>query len=799
MTYQGGKGSTGWVSGGLGKGFLLLAVAAGGQTALAQSGQSGGDSRNTYLEEVIVTAQKREENVQDVPIAISVFSETELDRLGIVDLAGISLRTPGFSMGSKDAASSQLSIRGIGSVDDGAAADNSVIVYIDEVPIGRAAGMEIDLFDLERVEVLRGPQGTLFGRNAVGGAISLVTTKPTEDLRIKFEAKVGKFDQQEFRGLVSGQIAENVFGKISFSRRKRDGYLDSTIDELSNFSEVFPNLTLATAKDIKALDIDRTTIRGGLRFTPTDAWEINLSASVSNLDQIGAQRVLIGDTQQFGGFAGDALFPGLRNDYTKEFFEDPGFDKIDSFSTMLRLDYTLANDLLLTSISSYREINTVSNDVTSTFGQATAILQTGAGLTPAGDVRNVIIAPVSIPFFEDSETFTQEFRITSPGEGRFRWVAGAFFMTEDVRRDERVLLGLAQRDPATNEVSVLVPTGESGDDQDVTVDSIAFFGEGTFEITPTLEATLGLRYTEDEKDITRTGTADGIVTPAPFFVENSARFDETTGRVALAWKPGDDIMLFGSFSTGFKSGGFQGRGTSDASVREPFGPENAETYELGLKSTFLDGRFQLNPTVFHTDFDDLQVVELLRPAGSPPGTTASLVTQNAANAEIDGVELEYSWYPVEGLTFRGAFTWLDAEFIEFFAPPGFENTSGADLTDRAGNKLLKSPEFSMSQLVRYEWPVDAWRGHFIAQGEYVHVDKQFSSVDNDPNVALPEYDLLNLSLTFVLEGEHTSEIALWVDNATDESYLLHNFSQGGGGRALAAPPRTYGLTYRWFY
>ena len=767
--------------------------------AWAQSSDSSNDSGEDYLEEIMVTAQKRSENVQDVPIAITVFSDTELDKLGIVDLNGISQRTPGFSMGSKDAASSQMSIRGIGSTDDGAGADNSVIVYVDEVPIGRAAGMEIDLFDLERVEVLRGPQGTLFGRNAVGGALSLVTTKPTEDLKIKLEAKAGKFNQQDFRALVSGPIAENVFGKISFSNRKRDGYLDSSIDELPNFETLFPNLSLANARDIRALDIDRTSMRAALRFTPSDQLEINWSASVSNLDQTNAQRVFIGDRQQFGGFAGDALFPGRRNDYTSEFFEDPGFDIIDTFASTLRVDYTMANDFLLTSISSTRELETVSNDVTSTMGQATAILQTGAGLTAGGDVRNVIIAPVSIPFFENSDTFTQEFRITSPGDGRLRWVAGAFFMKEDVHRDERVILGLAIRDPLTNDVSVLAPPGESGDNQIVSVDSVAVFGEATFVISDTLEATLGLRYTEDEKDITRTGTADGIVVANPFFVENSASFDEVTGRAALAWKPTDDILLFGSFSTGFKSGGFQGRGTSEASVRDPFGPETAETTELGLKSTFLDGRLTFNPTIFHTKFDDLQVVELLRPVNSPPGTTASLVTQNAANAEIDGVELEYSWYPVDGLTIRGAYTWLDAEFIEFFAPPGFESTAGAALTDRAGNKLLKSPEYSISQLVRYEWPVEAWGGHLVAQGEFIHKEEQMSSVDNAPTTTLPAYDVANFSLTYVREGDHTAEFSIWVDNAFDESYLLPAFAQGGGGRALAAPPRTAGVTFRWHY
>ena len=773
--------------------LLFLAVVLPGHATGAQP-----DSTD-YIEEILVTAQKRVENIQNVPIAISAFSERELERLRVVDLAGVSARTPGFTLGSKDAASVQISMRGIGSVDDGAGADNSVIVYVDEVPINRAAGMDMDLFDLERVEVLRGPQGTLFGRNAVGGAINLVTSRPDEDLRVKLESTVGTFDHLDFRGLVSGQIAENVFGKISFSRRNRDGFLDSTIDKLPNFSEVFPNLSLVNARDINAYDVDRTSVRAGLRFTPGDALEFNLTLANSNVDQIGAQRILIGDTQQYGGFAGDALFPGLRDDYSKEFFEDPGFDRIDVESATLRVDYNWGEGYQFTSISSYRDIQTDSNDVTSTVGQATAILQTGAGLTPAGGVRTIIIAPVSIPFVEESETFTQELRVTSPADDRLRWVAGMFFMKEDVYRDERVILGLVEIDPETNAVSERAPPGESGDAQDVTVDTVAVFGQLDFDISPQLTATIGLRYTEDKKEISRVGTADGIVTSLPFAVEDDATFDEITGRAVLSWTPTDDVLVFGSYSRGFKSGGFQGRATRIESVSQPFGPEIADSYELGLKATFLDGRFQVNPTVFTTDFEDLQVVELLRPVGSPPGTTATLITQNAANAEIDGAEIEYSWYPVDGLTIRGAYTWLDAEFVEFFSPPGFETPSATAAGDRSGNKLLKSPEYSISQLIRYEWHVPAWKGSLALQGEYIHKEEQYSSPDNDLDARLPAYDVANFSLTYMREGENDLEVTFWVDNAFDENYLLHAFLQGGGARGTPAPPRMSGVTVRWSY
>jgi len=613
-------------------------------------------------------------NLQDVPIAITVFSGDELDVRGIVDIQSLSQRTPGFTAGAKDASASQFSIRGIGSVDDGAAADNSVIVYIDDVPIGRASGQDLDLFDLERVEVLRGPQGTLFGRNAVGGAVSLVTKKPTEELEIKAETRIGNFNRQDFRGLISGPIADNVFGKISFSSRNRDGILDSTIDEVPGIEAFFTDVSSAFLEDIDALDIDTTTLRGGLRLVSNDNLEVNLSASYSTLDQSGPQRVFIGEGQEFG-VRGDALLPGRRDDFHQEFFENPGFAKIDSWNGAVRADYTLDNDVTLTSITSIRKIDAAINDQISSEIQSRALLS-----LPSTQVDSALIAPTSNDHTEDVETFTQELRLTSGGDKKLDWVVGGFYLNEDVRRNETVNLGVLARDDATGDVNVVISPAESGDDQDVTVNSYAVFGQASYEIMDGVEITAGLRYTSDEKDITRLGTADGVVVAAPFFVENSATFDEFTPK----------LSLYASYSRGFKSGGFQGRGTSAASVREPFDPEIADSYEAGLKATLLDGRLQINPTVFHTDFRDLQTVELLRPAGSPPNTTASLVTQNAANAEINGVEVEYIFNPITGLELAGSLAYLDAEFVEFFAPQGFETEDGGKLRVTSGMCLLST-------------------------------------------------------------------------------------------------------------
>ena len=780
----------------------LSAIAVLFATALAASEASIAQESDGGLEEVIVTATKREQNLQDVPISITAFTQEALDDRGIVDLEGLAQRTPSFTYSAKDAGALQLNVRGISSSDDGAAADNSVIVYVDDVPIGRAAGQDLDLFDLERVEVLRGPQGTLFGRNAIGGAIHLVTSKPTEEVKAKFEAKLGNLDRQDFRGFLSGPISEKLFGKVSFSSRNRDGILQSNITDAPNFNELFPGLSAATAGSIDALDTDTSSFRGGLRFVPNEALEFNFNAAFTTLDQSGPQRVFLGDEQEFG-VRGDLLVPGQRDDFNREFFDDRGFSRIDTLSGTLRTDYTFGNDYTFTSITAIREIDAEVNDVISSLTQVQALLT-----VPSDVVDGTLIGITLNPYTEDVTTFTQEFRITSPSDQRFQWVAGGFYLDEDVNRNEEILLDIQSRGDAGDAiigvdevVSLFGGPGLSGDDQDVDVESIALFGQFDYQFTDSLTVTGGLRWTEDTKDISRIGTADGVVVPVPFFVENSATFSEVTPKLVLSYQTGGGSLLYGSYSRGFKSGGFQGRGTSEASVTPAFDPEIADTFEVGFKSSFFGGNLIFNPTVYFTEFSDLQQVFLLRPEGSPEGTTASLVTANAADAEIFGVELEYSAQLTRGLSISGGFSYTDAEFIEFFTPSGFETEDGGELpNDLAGNRLTNTPEFAATQIISYGWDVPNWGGSFVARGEYVFQDSTFGSLLNEEDVSIPSYSLGNLSLTYIngVKGKG-AEFSLWVQNVTDEDYLQNSFSQDGGGRALPGAPRTYGATFRWSY
>ena len=774
------------------------------QTAqTAQAEQTAAAAEEIRLEEIVVTAQRRESRLQDTPIAVSAFSADMLDNIGAEDLIDLSNRVPTFTFTEKDASAAQVFIRGIGATDDGAAADNSVIVYIDGVPISRASGMNMDLFDLERVEVLRGPQGTLFGRNSVGGAVQLITKKPTDELTIKLEGRLGNRDRVDARGLLSGELMDGVKGKLTFSARNRGGILDSTIDELpqEEFLELFPDLSSALASDIDALDINRTSVRGQLLFDGAESWDLLLTGDFATLDQSGPQRVFRGADQQFG-LGGDNLVPGFRDNVNKEFFEDPGKARIDNWGISAELNYDLGGDYIFSSISSFRETDAFINDVISTEDQARAIFTTDV---PFGS----LIAPASNDHFENVDTWTQELRVTSPSGGAFDWVGGVFFLHEDVRRNETVNLGIVAPDPdVMGGSNLIIPPGESGDDQDARLNSYAVFGEGTLhagrfvEALEGLEFTFGLRWTLDDRKISRVGTADGIVVAEPFFVQNDVNFDKLTPRGIVSYNVDEDFMVYASASRGYKSGGFQGRGTSAQVVMDPFFPETALTFEGGFKSSWFDNRLTFNLAVFKTNFNDLQVVELLVPEDAPPDATAVLLTQNAANAEIKGIEFDYAFHPFEGLTISGAFGHLDTEFEEFFPPAGFRPPRGFEggLEERVGNRLSKAPRFATNHLVRYEREISDIRGILTLQGEYIHNGREFHEPENQIDVSTPKYDLVNFTVgyepTFT---DHGYTIEAWIDNAFDEDYLIQCFAQDGGGRCLPGQPRQYGVTMRWEY
>ncbi len=747
-------------------------------------------SREPVLEEIIVTSQRRAENLQAIGLAVTAFSGEDLREQGIFDIKGITERTPGFTMGEFNPGQTQLYVRGIGSNEDGAGGDQSVVVFVDEVYIGRAAGQDVDLFDLERVEVLRGPQGTLFGRNVVGGAVSLITKKPTDDPELALEASYGNYNAVTLRGLASGPISDNLYGKISFSSRRRDGYLENHIGRFKSFYAGTGISDFQFADD-DVRKINRDAVRLGLRFVPSDTVEINITGNFSTLDEDGAVRHFIAGTGALLHPAHSVLIPNYDSDIHAVLTDDIGRFTVDVTGATGRVDWDVTDTLTFTSLTAYRDVEAIN-------------LEHGLG---SPRFSNVLLSSGVIPFgadgfndyFDGSETLTQELRLTSSGAGRLQYVAGLYFLEEDVHRHETASIGIKIPDGMGGFLNIpgFNATNAVGSDNQVgNTTSYAAFGQLTYDFTDAFSVTLGGRYTKDDKEIRRVGIPNGVSVLSAFNLSSQADWSEFTGKIGLSYQVNDDVFLYGAVSEGYKSGGYQGLSPSGLQAGTPFNPEFATLYELGAKTEWMDNRLRINVAAFFTDYEDLQILQLLVPEGSPPGTPGTLFTQNAANAEVRGAEVEFIVAATDGLTFQGSVTTLDTEFTDFFAPAGFVPPGGGTGGQtRIGNELRNAPDLAYNLLARYQHDL-ANGAQMSYQIDFRHKDQVNQDPDNLDFASIPEYDLAAARVAW-LNRSGSIEIAGWVNNLFDEDYFIHNFPGLGDGLATAGPPRMYGVTFTW--
>ncbi|TQV84002.1 TonB-dependent receptor [Exilibacterium tricleocarpae] len=736
--------------------LLALAAAAGtSQPTLAQS--------NAGIEEILVTAQKRAESLQEVPLAISAFSGDQLREDGVAGLEDIGNRTPGMVFAAFSAGQPEIAIRGIGTKEDGAAASDSTVVSIDDVYIAARTAQVFDIFDLERVEVLRGPQGTLYGKNSIGGSINFVTSKPGEKTEVRVRQSFGNYGRNDTGGLLSGALAENLFGKIAFSRRESDGFLR----HLPSGDDWGEQETLAW--------------RAQLRWLLNDDIEIMFSADGAD-DELGASnREPVGGVGRSGN--GDNLDPlavnralgGAGDPYTT-LAETEGFTDRQVNGYSVKVNWAL-DAMTLTSITSYRE---------SDFDW----LEDSEGLPPSSAGPG---APAATGFFldvnnaavEDTQQVTQELRLTSSGNIAVEWVLGVFYSLEDIERAETF--------PFTSFAS------EQTSFQENESTSWAVYGQGSYNFTDDLSLTAGLRYSTEEKEIKVANEVTGAaVLLQPFdTVAADESWDNVSGRLALDWAVAEDILLYGSVSTGFKSGGFTGSSSTAERATTPFDPEEATSFEIGLKSQWWENRLRLNASVFYTDYEDLQVTRFFLPAG---GTFGEFITENAATATIDGIEIEFMLVPTEALELGGSFAYLNAEFDEF--TPSTPNDDGAGnpvIPDFSGNKLRQAPRKTASFYTKYHWDLDAM-GRLTAKLDYRFQDHSFYDPDNNAQAVIPRYRLWDARLAWQSANDQW-EVAAWVKNLREEEYRTHVFTQRGGEIAFApfGPPRTSGVTVTYSY
>jgi iron complex outermembrane receptor protein len=607
------------------------------------------------IEEVLVSARRRgEERLQDVPIAVSVLSDEALRKAGIADLSEVASRTPSFTFGQQIGNQQEIVIRGIGTLRlTGSAAEPSVGLFIDEVYVGRRGTATPPLFDLERVEVVRGPQGTLYGKNVVGGAVNLVTARPTNEAAARVAVSYGQFDAfggrdiWEGSGYLTGGLTYTVAGRLAVYYRKHDGYSQNTL--------------LDEALD----DQDNYALRGSLSFEPSEALDIQLIADFSHNESNGQSRRAVDDLSLPG--VGIVVGSGLLSDNVRE-SDAPWtqWEDQDTAGLTARIDYRLGGGHTLTYLSAVRHGD---------FSGRYSLVGTRSppSLTDAANGQR-----------EKYTGITQDLRLSSPadGSGPLRWVAGLYFLREDT--------DVVDNSIATTFLSVLGP-GSVGDildgefiyDQENITKSSAIYGELSWAMTETLSLTVGGRYTYDDKDYRNRSECldfgaqpDFIFCVAPLGAEvwnirTSKSWSEFTPRASLDWRAAENALFYVSAARGFKGGGWQGKPGSEAAALFPYDPEIAWTYEAGAKTDWAGGRIRANVAVFHTSFDDLQV-EQLDDAG------LTLIIDNAASARINGVELELQLRPLPELQLWLSGSYLDSEYRDFI------DSAGNDLS---GNRL----------------------------------------------------------------------------------------------------------------
>ncbi len=720
-----------------------------GNAALAQTGA---------LEEVIVTATKRAESLQDIPISVNALTESAIQEAGVTDISDVAALVPSLTVSQNiNPFSAAIRIRGFGTSQNDPSLEASVAFILDGVYMGSSGLGMSDLTDIERIEVLQGPQGTLYGKNSNAGVVSVTTKTPNiEEREGFFEVSLGDYSHQRYVGFLSGPVNDSLAYSLSGSWHETDGWMESD-----------------TGDDLNA--VEDWNVRGKLLWLASD--ELNVQVTYSHVDRDTS--CCAADATQTDAVNDQLEAKGLplpKNDafdYKNNQDTDSSFD-LESDMVNIQLEYDL-DTASFTSISAWSDYD----------------------YTASTDVDRSDLAVVAL--VDDrytGELYSQELRVSSELDGPMQYMLGAFYAYEERTRggeDEgTVVIGedaIAVSGAQTGLGPLFAALVQPGDtvffDSKWETNTFALFGQLNYDFSEDWAGSLGLRYTTEDKD------ADLFTEPfstAPTFGTGNSQVergfepvdesfnrdaDGFTGLASLTWFATEEIMLFASVSSGTKSGGFNGV-AGEGAPRE-FDDEDSVNYELGIKSELFNNRLQLNATAFYTEFNDLQFL-----AQNPNGV--GTFVSNAAEGTSAGVDLSFSALPWKFLVLSGGLQYLDAEYTE------------GEL-DELDLEVPYAPDWSGNLAATLLLPVAD--GVSYLRGDYSFMSDHFSNPTYQVDSDKQDKTLVNLRLGW---RNDTWDAAVWVRNATDEAYsivsLTPNASTGTAAQFLEAP-RTWGGTVRY--
>lgn len=769
-------------------GLTLAATLMGTAAASIDVEDSGEDS--AAIEEVVVTAQFRETSLQDTPLAITALSQEALDARGITGLVGVGASVPNVTLRQANAAygaTLQAFIRGIGQRDYNFAFEPGVGVYVDEAYHATTFGALWDLLDLERVEVLRGPQGTRFGKNSIGGAIVLVTRKPRGDHSGYFEAGVGEFDRIRWRGAYDLPIVEDELAlRVSALSDRADGFqerIDFACDRpdlAGNLPSEAPGRTTGDCRVGRFGGRDVQAARAALRWTPSPRWVVDLTGDVMDDDSEAAANKLLAIGDPAGNFNTvpdtatglppliGALWnpnenvPAFGIPFDARFLDPDPFRTYGTYRDLIRGFDTGRKS----TVEAWGLSAVVSLQLRERFSlESITVLRRYEGRF-SHDPDQSPLALQNVQNEVGNRQFSQELRVRGASAGdRLFLTAGLYWL--DV---ENTLQGLVHLPPIPGTFF-----GALGFYQDdiVTTKNASAYTHLEWEASDSIQLFGGLRYTDERKRYAFDHSPE-LTIPEPA----GEPFDRWDWRAGVKVRLGEGVMVYGSGATGFRSGGVNPRPFSDAQFI-PFGPEDVTSWELGAKLALADDRLRLDLAVFTTDFDNrIQSQQTVDLDGNPLTAPTNLGT-----GEINGYEAELQWAPFEGLLIN-AMTGL-AEF---------ETDDEAFL----GERPVDVPDRTAAAGIEYRFAVPGTSVFVTPRLDWWYQSRIDYAVDNDPVAATPSRELLDGRLEVAWPGRWSA--SLMIRNLTDERYYVQKFTliPFGLGTLEGQPgmPRTWMLSLR---
>jgi iron complex outermembrane recepter protein len=776
---------------------LPFATAVSTLSLLTLSGNlSAQNNPDFILEEVVITAQKREQSLQDVPISVSAFENDFINGTNITDINKLVTFTPGLS-GQTDGSPTllTLSVRGLTTTDFGLGGDFSVGVYNNGIYQPRN-GAQISLFDIDRIEVLKGPQGLLFGRNAASGAISIIPNKPTDEFGAEFNIGIAERDGRKVGGMVNLPATNDLAFRLAIDHEETEGHVDNIV----------------TGNSMLGRDNDAVRLSG--LFTGVDDLEVYVALDYEDREGSSGEVYRRPGTLFGGTFAQlNATYPGAGydqfippNNVRQSIADEEGKDNMRHWGGVVEFKYQFSEAITLTSLTGFR---TQSYDYLEDFDAV----------------------PIQASHFSndsDSDYVSQEFRLSGESD-TLSWFAGVSTYREDVsgtftlQGDENNICLLIfgfdcatasgnTGDPAADGLLAAVVATPGTDMTDIsTIDGEntgwAVFGEATYVVSDTIDVSLGLRYTVDEKDYRRNvllannpiailaGNNGGYATDGP--LNRTDDWNDISPRLAVNYFWSDDISLYVSVSEGYKSGGFDSFGlanvgpvptigggplVSDPNALNSYDPESVLSFELGIKSRWWNQRLQVNGSVYSYDYEDLQ---LTRRQGN------AFVISNVGEADGAGAEFDVRLLPTAYLDLVLTASYSDTQ-ISLSPDEEADNCS----VSCDGNRLPYNPRWTRSAIVTYHTLVGSL-GEFFLTTEYTFQDDVFSSLENQPQQLRGSYEIYNIRAG--LESDRW-KASIYVANATDKAFFNTNeLSDTGAVSTGISLPRTAGMEFNFKY